>query len=807
MTTPEHEDDPALSRLKNLPNGRLFQHSSQDYVWKGLTADGLVQIMGNDGRLHHVPDPETGFPRCPNAWEFIDLLATRDFVMKSAPLADPVRAKARRRQMTAEEVADLKKDKAAIFRMIVIRKADQDLPSTGDVGLRKWRNLNWSEDKVRAQYGCWPAGSTIRSWINARGRWRDRRWSDATSERGKARTRRLDKSSLALALLHAEDTYKLHSGVIFAAYTLYHRDLRRLCAGDKIFHEEGANIPRPATIQNPMSYETFRQIVRRIKIPENTERKRGSRGRRKEYGGGGEAPEAFRPFEHVQLDDMQFPAWGLVDPGFGVVAGIPTVTIGVCLYTGTIAGFDVDFDPASSSTMMRTILSCATPKVPPLRYRDRYPGLAAIGGKVGTYQFDNALENTARSIEDMAGDTCSEIQWAGEDRPMDKQLVERTIQTLQSFVAKELESYTIDVKTRRELNLDPSVKAIATLETFRTIIWDAICTIHVTCNQNKDGMVPLARFELATKDDPIDMVADLDDFAMSICDVEYDVTLDRNGLHVFDGLQHSEHQLTPNLYAEEVSFRNGRTMRGGGIKVKVKYRADNILFVYMWSDFRGEYVAVKCTRPLYAAGLSKWMHERIREFAKAKALGFNTEEERIDARAGLVELCRLVAGKATDAERRLTQRILSSAVPRAVVGDGVVDLIYVPASPTGQEVRLTHDLTASTRKDRHIIPPRRQRGSEKNNIGRQQADEQLVPTLISSTPIFTPPVKPRIVRAPASPTGREQSKGTNGQGRPAAEDPGGKTPKAGSPTPATKTKKPKGPRAGNSTRPNWNHYE
>lgn len=741
-----------MSSIQRYKIESLFQHRSLgEHCFRRINSEGRVELTCPQGGLFRVADAD-GFLELPTEAQFRDLIATRQFTYKSAPLPDAVRARARRAQLSAAEVRARKTDKAAPFRREVLTRYDREQPNLGDKSLEDWRNACWNEAQIREEFGCWPAGSTIRSWVKRRGSVGDRRWSDTTSERGKGRKRRTNPSSLAVATWHALDFYTHPGRTVWALYTLYCTDLRRLCRGELMSFPRGA-IPVPSMPVEPMHYETFRRLVLSLASPGATEIKLSGRGRRKRWGGGGTSTEVTAVFELVAGDDTPFPNYYLIDGDRNIAAGEPTVMINVDMKTNLVVGWHVDCGPPSQTTLMRTILHTASPKVVPERFRKSHPELADAFGKVGCYLYDNALQNVARAVEDAAGDTCSEVSWAGDDEPTHKSKVERILGTLQSMLSKELQGHQLDIRTVRELGLKASNQAVVTIETFKILLDEAIATYNILAP--KGGISPLQAFLEESEKHGIEAVADLDEFEKSIGSVQFDVTLSRNGLQLTDikGLHFSDYELTPILLAEELSLGARHGKQKDKVKVKVKYLPDDLSKVFMWSQKREQYVTLPCTRKNYAKGLTLWLHNRIRDFASERRLAFSSEAEQLEARAGLIELVRTITPEASEVEKRLKARVLSLASNRSVVGD-VIDLLPTPASPSGRETVIEHDLGAVDRRDRYVEPPRRRRGTEENAL--DETDKAFQDFILATDDARTS-VAPTVKHEPPSPTGREKA--------------------------------------------------
>lgn len=670
----------------------------------GWTADGRAQLLGDEGLLT-FPDRITGLPANPDKLLVLELLATGRLARRSPPLPDPVRERARRRRLTAKEAAARTSDRHAALRMAVLRGFDRDQPQRGDRALELWRDQTFDEVETRGTYGIWPAGSTLRKWIRERGRIDDRRWSDATSEKGRKRGPRRHRSVVAVAAYHAVYVAKATKGNVWSAWNLYCTDHDNLLAGEPLSFELAAPLPRPPGFPKAYGYERFRQLVEASRTPEVTQASRGRRGRRRRYGGGGASPEVTRLFEAVQLDAQSFPAFVVADVDRMEVVGTPWITLALERLCKIVPGFHVHPGAPSTTSLMRTIADVWRPSVVPARLVGKYPELALVGGAFDALEMDGGSENTSRAMQDLVGDVGFEMRIATPDEPMDKTDVERLQSTIQSFLADEVPSRVLDVRTVRELGLDPAAKAVIAFDVFVELVREAIMTYMVV---HHDGLrtTPLEAFLAARARDGHDWPDDVDEWVEMAAEVEYDVRFDRNGFELECGLRYSCYVETPRLLAEEIAAARGLgTARRGYVKRKVKFHADDLGSASIWSDARGAYVRFPCTRPDYAEGLTLWLHERIRQFAGRTGRPLITEADQIEARAGLVALVRSVAESADPSILDMQFKLLATPTARACLGEAV-DLLRAPASPDGPPDAIHRSTGAAARRDGSIPQPR-----------------------------------------------------------------------------------------------------
>lgn len=747
-------------RVAELPlpasfrNGERFSCDRVEHTFFGWTADARAQLMGPMGLLQ-VPDPVTGRMMHPDKAQILELMATKR-LFRQIPPADRVRERARRRRLTKSEAEGRPGDKAASFRMDVLTRYDRERPALGDRALERWRDESFDEVETRARYGIWPSGSTIRNWVRRRGRPGDRRWSDAASERGRTRARRRHRSVVAVAAWHAVECAKLPAGNVWASWCLYLTDHERLLTGKDLSFRTADALPRPPGDSKPYGYERFRQMVLEANVPEVVEARAGRRGRRRRYGGGGSSPEVTKLFEAVQLDAQFFPGIVLVDLEHRAVMGMPCVTLTIDRLTKVCPGVHATGSAPSITTLMRTIADVWRPSAVPARFAEQYPELALIGGSFDALEMDSGVENWSRAMEDLTGDAGFEMRIATPDEPMDKSDIERLQQTIQTYFASEMQSRVLDVRTLRELGLDPAAEAVLPFDVFVDLLLEAIATYHLQ-HHTGIGTTPLEAFLAARARDGQDWPADIDQFEEAAAEVEYDVRFDRNGFTLRCGLRYSCHRETPRLLAEELSAAHGLgCARKGWIKRKVRFHADDLGAASIWSEARGAYVSFPCTRPDYATGLPLWLHVQINAWAGRTGRPVITEQEQIAARAGFVELVRSVTHALEPAQRALQFRLMTSPSVRTWLGNGVADLLRDPATAEGPADAIHREFAAPSRMDGSVKRPRARSAEERDGSG---DDVDVLEALLA---MRVEPVArdfPAASRTPSSPSGSEKRRG------------------------------------------------
>lgn len=707
-----------------LERGDELVYEGSSFFHMSWTPDARLMAISSLGVTLMMPDAETGFPAFPTVGMLRTAHRERRLFFRAERLEDPVRAAARDEEASPAEI-DARDGWAALRRMVT-RAWDQEpsdaKPMRSDDGLDQWMRGRFDGADIVARFGRLPSASTVREWLNNRGRANDRRAVDMESRSGRVpRARRFDPRIVALGQLHAVAGTSQRGRRQRVCYARFKRDVRRLNLGEPISVDGVAfAYDRPEKPLEPYGPTTFRTEWWKAKNADAAAAMFGSKGRKALYGGGGHAKEPIRHLEVVEGDDTPFPNYFLIDPYNRVPVGPCTVVFNVCVRTRCIAGWEISFDKPSASTWMRSVLHVSEPKEVPERYRERFPGLADICGYVtGAYLFDNALQNIARAVEDAGGDLCHEVRIAGEGEPTHKAIVERTIETVQTYM-EEVPGSSFDIPHMNKYGYDPEKHVVITIDMFRIILLDAIATYHVTSHAGLDGRSPLDVWQELVGIYGARQAHDQDQFIRSIGSVDF-VTFDRTGCWI-NGLRYTAGDNAELLADMAAAFGPPKNPKTQSYRVKVKFYDDDLSFVSIFDPLTRRYVHLDCAYRRYATDLPLWLHRRITEFARIKRAAFATEEEMEEARIGFSDVISQIAPEADARQRRLTARALDKPANRRRLGPSL-RFMRVKPSATGMEsdVVVEHDLRTSSRKDALVQSPRPKRGGE--NLHRAELDD------------------------------------------------------------------------------------
>ncbi len=745
--------------------GSLFVADGRECVYRGSAINGRHMVGDGAGWMFEMPDPVTGMPMWPTTAQFIDAMATKRLVLRSDPLQSAVRNRARRKEMTREDLVKAQtkdgskrlRDRWFTLREDAIKKWHAgDGCALSKRGIDAWFEDNYDVAALKAEYGRLPSDTTFRTWVRTRGLPNDYRPADFASESGLGpRRRKIDPVVLAIIRHWALSFHSKPKQFVNTYFRKAKDDVERYVLGKplEMFQFQEA-LAKPAKKKKMCTRRIFTNEVGKAKSAKGLGIAYNQAAARQRYGGGGVAQEPTRFLEYVQIDDTPFPMVFVIDAVRRFPVGVPTVTIALDVFTRAIVGWDISFDPPGHATYMRTLLSIATPKRIPEGF-ETFPDLAEVGGKiVGHAVLDHAKHQTARSAQDAGGDIGQAVRAAGSKEPTHKPHVESCIGTLENILREMLPGGTWDIPLMREFDYDPSKQAIVTIEQFRSIFAMVVAKYHTHDHSGHGERPPLDVWTEQRNAHGLDWVYDIDQFERAIGNVYYPSF--RGAAAVIEGLSYGGDDTDERYPYSNVEIlhhlalargTSSQTKKPTYKNVKIKVDPNDIGRAWLFDEHLVTYVPIPCTMRRYSDGLPLWLHLKIKAFAKARGLAFAEENDMLSVRERFVKEVDAVLPAAGVADRHAAARLADSTEGRAYLGDSV-EVLRVAGSVSGMESRIMHDLRTNTRGDATRIAPRSSNRGGANAGGKR--DRRGTPAPNQDQPETTPAQQERQDREDAA---------------------------------------------------------
>lgn len=341
--------------------------------------------------------------------------------------------------------------------------------------------------------------------------------------------------------------------------------------------------------------------------------------------------------DHTSLDLI------VVDPKTYLPMGRPTLTIAFDRCTRCVLGFCVSFEPPNYISVM----NCLAHSIRPKSYlKSKYPEIEhtwPCWGLPTQIVVDNGKEFHSRDLEAAAHSLMIEIRFCPVKQPWWKGGVERFLRTVSSDLIHKLPGTTFgNVEDKGDYN---SLKAAAiSSETLDEIIHTWICDIYHQTIHHATLRTPqslwLERVNSVTQNLP--QSAELLDISLS--------SVEHKTLFHYGVGQNNLYYNSPQLMQIRRKF--------GNLLLEIRWNRSDLGAVHVLDPAENVYIRVPCTWYDYAAGISLWLHNIIREEAKQHE-GPENQAKLDAAKSRIRELCE----KAMSNKKLVTRKTAARAQP------------------------------------------------------------------------------------------------------------------------------------------------
>lgn len=676
--------------MKELPlklePGDIVAIDHIEHVFERVDPDGLVtfRVMGGKAEFE-VPDPETGFPRKPNANEIARLMAGGSFVKRARDLEEGPRRAARKREINAKTARA--EDPASEFRTIFTRAFDRNPRGLSDRALRELNKKLLEDPEIAKLPGArLYAGSTLREWVNKRGFRGDRRARDGIAMKGGRRGRRVKHPKeilthyLALAVGRKTTSSPHAKAKAHKSWNSYKAEIGRINRGEPT-GREGVEYPQPPVPYKAVSYTTFWRMCRDLQSAAALGAEHGLQAVYQRYGGGGVIDRHTRIGAFGQMDDTKVPGIFLVDDELRIPLGQATFTPVLENVSKCIIGWNLCWDDASSATALEAYAHANTPKAIPEDIDALHPELKWICCKLAAVLLDNLSGHHSRHFEDAMMDVGTDVHYSGAHMPRDKAEMERAVGTILGLAFKDLPSATYDIPRAREFGFDHKKMVMVPIRKARELLLRAVCVYNLSPHKGLDGRSPALVFKQHTARHGISIIDDIDEFRKAIGDVEYEAQLRPSGV-VIKGLRYSDARITRGLIDDLVALQDASKAKTKitAIPVKVKYSRNDLGRINVWNERTKRYVTLPAVNQDYADGLPLWAHKRIADIAKldmreyAQETEETTGERLIQIRDRLFHEARNITPEAAEQDRATLAKLKDAPLFKRIMGE-VIEVV------------------------------------------------------------------------------------------------------------------------------------
>lgn len=310
-----------------------------------------------------------------------------------------------------------------------------------------------------------------------------------------------------------------------------------------------------------------------------------------------------KALESAEIDHTKLDLF-VIDDESHIPLGRPWLTICIDSHTRCILGIYIGFEPPSYLTVGKCLKHAFLPKADLLKKFPEIRNPWEAHGVMEQLYVDNGMEFHSISLEKACFAFGVEIIYTPRKRPWFKGKIERFNRTINDGVSHGISGTTFSNIFEKD-DYDPSKHAVVTLSTLRLIIHKWIADYyHQKPHRSLDEQTPAAVW--ASSINP-------EDIAMAHNPAELDMLLGRT---VPDKrVTHKGIEINSLLY-NSPELMQLRRQYGEDLTVEIRLDESDVGHLYVILKDHQGYLEVPALNQEYASGLTLWLHDICRSYAK-----------------------------------------------------------------------------------------------------------------------------------------------------------------------------------------------
>ena len=324
----------------------------------------------------------------------------------------------------------------------------------------------------------------------------------------------------------------------------------------------------------------------------------------------GQGLNATRPLEIVAIDHSLLPFY-VLDNDYRLPVGRPWLTSAIDVYSQTVVGYYLTFEPPSYLSVMYCLLHSIRPKD---YVRSTYKSVKnnwTSYGLMENLKVDNGTDFTGRSLEDACRELKINLDFAPVLMPWYKAAIKRHFGNVKTQLRGSIPGRCLQLLEKNDY--DPKEQAVITLNEFQEIIHIFIVDIN---NQDSHSQLKRSRAAVwnhAIQSYPISVPSSDDSLKVLLGDVEERV-ISKTGIEFYYLFYNSDRlQLLRSAYEQEDNRKRDRIK--GKEKAKIKYNRNDLSVMYVFDSSTRQYLAVPAINQDYTQNLSLAQHKIIYRYA------------------------------------------------------------------------------------------------------------------------------------------------------------------------------------------------
>lgn len=310
-----------------------------------------------------------------------------------------------------------------------------------------------------------------------------------------------------------------------------------------------------------------------------------------------------KPLESAEIDHTRLDLF-VIDDDSHIPLGRPWLTICIDNHTRCILGIYIGFEPPSGLTVGKCLKHAFLPKT---NLHKEYPGIRHAWDAHGVMErliVDNGLEFHGISLEKACFAFGIEISYTGRKSPWFKGKIERFNRTLNEGVSHGISGTTFSNIFEKD-DYDPSKHAVVTLSTLRLIIHKWIADYyHQKPHRSLDEHTPAAVWTSSINPEDIAMAHNPAELDMLLGKATEDKKVTHKGIEI------------NNLLYNSLELMQLRRQYGEELKVEIRVDESDVGHIYVILKDHQGYIEVPALNQEYASGLTLWLHQVCRSYAK-----------------------------------------------------------------------------------------------------------------------------------------------------------------------------------------------
>jgi putative transposase len=323
----------------------------------------------------------------------------------------------------------------------------------------------------------------------------------------------------------------------------------------------------------------------------------------------GQGLNPTRPLEIVAIDHSMLPFY-VLDNDYRLPVGCPWLTAAIDVYSQTVVGYYLTFEPPSYLSVMYCLLHSIRPKE---YVRATYKSVSnnwTSYGLMENLKVDNGTDFTGRSLEDACRELKINLDFAPVRMPWYKATIERFFGSLKTQITGSIPGRCLQLL--KESDYDPKKQSVVTLDGLQEILHHFIVDIH---NQSGHTQLKSPRAEVwnhSIQSYPISIPSSDDSLKVLLGDVE-ERTISKKGVE-FNYLFYNSDRLQLLRQHHETEDGRRRDRIRGKEKAKIKYNRNDLSVIHVFDPSTREYLAVPAINQNYTQNLSLAQHRIIQRY-------------------------------------------------------------------------------------------------------------------------------------------------------------------------------------------------